>query len=89
MKKRRMVFIPEVNPKSFVFLFEKGTSGTSWSLRDYSIRNCVMEHGPRDFRWTADEIHQKAQYSFDAPTVSTDDLAFWHKQTEETQQPVS
>ena len=83
MKKRRMIFIPEVNPASFVFFFERGNSGTSWSLRDYSIRNCVRERGPRDFPWTADEIHQKAQYSFDAPTVSTDDLAFWRKQTEE------
>jgi hypothetical protein len=83
MKKRRMMFIPEVNPTSFVFFFEKGTSGTSWSIRDYSIRNCVRERGPRDFHGTADEIHQKAQYSFDAPTVSTDDLVFWHKQTEE------
>jgi hypothetical protein len=83
MKKRRMIFIPEVNPKSFVFFFERGNSGTSWSIRDYSIRSCVRERGPRDFHWTTDEIHLKAQYSFDAPTVSTDDLAFWHKQTEE------
>ncbi len=83
MKKRRMMFIPEVNPQSFVFFFEKGNSGTSWSIRDYSIRNCVRERGPRDFHWNADDVHLKAQYSFDAPTVSTDDLTFWHKQTAE------
>lgn len=80
-KKRRMMVIPEVNPKSFVFFFEKGNSGGSWSIRDYSIRNRIKEYGPRDFRWTADEIHQKAQHSLDAPTHHTDDLAFWHEHT--------
>jgi hypothetical protein len=47
-KKRRMMFIPEVNPSLFVFFFERGNSGTSWSIRDYSIRNRVKEYGPRD-----------------------------------------
>jgi hypothetical protein len=83
MKKRRMIFIPEVNPKSFVFFFERGNSGTSWSIRDYSIHSRVKEYGPRDFQWTADDICERARNSFDAPTVSTDDLAFWHKQTED------
>src|ERR1035441_3448763 len=82
MKKRRMMFIPEVNSKSFVLFFERGNSGTSWSIRDYSIRNCVRERGPHDFQRTADEIHEEAQFSFDAPTVSTTDLSFWHQQTD-------
>ena len=80
-KKRRMIFIPDVHPRSFVFFFERGNSGASWSIRDYSIRNRVREYGPRDFRWTADEIHQKAQHSLDAPTHHTDDLTFWHEHT--------
>ena len=83
MKKRRMMFIPEVNAKSFILFFERGNSGASWSIRDYSVRNCVRERSPRDLERTADEIHQQAQFSFDAPTVSTGDLAFWHKQTGE------
>jgi hypothetical protein len=77
-KKRRMMLIPDVNPKSFVFFFEKGNSGTSWSIRDYSVRNRVKEYGPRNFHWTADEIHERAVHSIDAPTVSTDNLAYWH-----------
>jgi hypothetical protein len=82
-KKRRMMFVPEVDSRSFVFFFERGNSGTSWSIRDYSIRNRVREFGPHDFRWarTADDIHQKAQHSLDAPTHHTDDLAFWHEHT--------
>lgn len=83
MKKRQMMFIPEVNPSSFVFFFERGTSGASWSIRDYSINNSVRERGARELGWSAEEVHLKAQYSFDAPTVSTEDLAFWHKHTSE------
>ena len=78
MKKRRMMFIPEVNSKSFIFFFERGTG---WSIRDYSVKNCVRERGPANSQWSADELHEKARYSLDAPTVRTDDLAFWHKYT--------
>jgi hypothetical protein len=53
--KRRMLFLPEVNPKSFVFFYDRGSSGTSWSIRDYSIRNRVKKYSPHDFRhWSAD-----------------------------------
>lgn len=83
MKKRRMMFIPGLNPTSFVFFFERGNSGASWSIRDYSIRNRVKEYGPHDFPWNADDICQKADQSLDAPTHQTGDLAFWHQYTSE------
>jgi hypothetical protein len=76
-----MMLVPDINSKSFVFFFEKGTSGLSWSIRDYSIRNRVKEYGPQDFHWTADEVNAKASQSLDAPTVSTNNLAFWHEHT--------
>jgi hypothetical protein len=82
-KKRRMIFVPDVHPRSFVFFFERGNSGTSWSIRDYSVKNRVKEYSARDFRWTAAEIHQKAQHSLDAPTHHTDDLMFWYEHTAE------
>jgi hypothetical protein len=84
--KRQMLFVPEVNPTSFVFFFEKGNSGMSWSIRDYSIGNRVRVYRPGDFQWTADDIFQKARYAFNAPAHQTDDLAFWHKQTVELNQ---
>lgn len=82
-KKRRMMVVPEVNDKSFVFFFERGDSGRSWSIRDYSIENRVKEYGPSEFSWSADDVHQKAQHSLDAPTHSTHDLAFWYRHTQE------
>lgn len=81
--KRQMLFVPEVNPSSFVFFFEKGNSGMSWSIRDYSITHRVRVYRPGDYQWTADEILQKAQHAYNAPAHQTDDLAFWHKYTAE------
>lgn len=75
-KKRRMIVVPEINDRSFVFFCERGESGTSWSIRDYSVENRVSEYGPSELPWSADDIHQKTKHSLDAPTHSTHDLAF-------------
>ena len=77
--KRQMLLVPEVNPDSFVFFFETGNSGTSWSIRDYSIAHRVKTHRPGDSQQTADYFFQKARYAFNAPRHDTNDLAFWHK----------
>jgi hypothetical protein len=81
IKKRRMIFIPEVNPKSFVFFFEKGETGRSWSVRDYSVEHIVQRFGPDDLPWTAQEIQERTVLSIDAPAVRTEDLAFWFDHT--------
>lgn len=80
-KKRQMILLPEVNPHSFVFFFERGDSGSSWSIRDYSTENRVTLRGPMDYPWSAEEVRQKARSSRDAPTHITGDLAFWHRHT--------
>ncbi len=79
--KRQMLFVPEVNPTSFVFFFEKGSSGMSWSIRDYSIANRVRTNRPRDLNQTADYFLQKARYACNAPAHNTNDRSFWHKHT--------
>ena len=38
----------------------------------------MKELGPHHFQWTADEVHERAVHSIDAPTVATDNLAFWY-----------
>lgn len=76
-----MLFIPEVNPASFVFFFERGGSGASWSIRDYSVPNRVCTLRPVDRPWMADDIFLKARRALDAPAHDTNDLAFWHNYT--------
>ena len=80
-KKRQMILFPQANVKTFLLFFEKGNSGCSWSLRDYSVAQQVVERYAYEFGCSAMEVRQKALYAFDAPTVSTTDLNFWHEYT--------
>jgi hypothetical protein len=54
---------------SFVFFFERGNSGTSWSIRDYSIADPVRVYRPGDFPWPADDILNKARYAVKPATA--------------------
>lgn len=81
MKKRQMILLPQVNAHSFVFFYEAGTSGRSWSIRDYSVPYKVSQYRASAFDWTADQVHSMALASLDAPTHPTSDLDFWHKHT--------
>lgn len=81
--KRQMVFVPEINSASFVFFFERGSSGTSWSIRDYSVPNRVRTLRPGDKPWTAEDIFLKARHACNAPVVDTNNLGFWHSYTAE------
>jgi hypothetical protein len=86
-KKRQMVFIPEVNAASFVFFFEKGDSGLSWSIYDYSAEEPPAKRFDRSrFPWTAHQVRSKAIHSFDAPTVGTNEYEYWHGHTLELNQ---
>jgi hypothetical protein len=90
-KKRQMMFIPAINPTSFVLFFEKGDTGLSWSIHDYSEwgksnkKGKWDEHGQfrlykrNDYRWTADQVREKAKYPFDAPTIPTAEHEEWRK----------
>jgi hypothetical protein len=83
-KRRQMIFAPDINPNSFVFFFQKGDSGNSWSIRDYSEPNRAS--GARyahEFGFSADQLWSKVMQNFDAPTHSTADLGFWHRHTQE------
>jgi hypothetical protein len=80
-KKRKMIFVPDVNPRTFLMFFERGTSGYSYSLRDFSVRNRVSERYAKEFQWSADELCRRATYMFDAPTMDTNNLDFWHTYT--------
>jgi hypothetical protein len=81
MKKRQLVYVPEVHPTSFVLLFEKGTTGLSWSVRDYSDSKRASVRYARELSLTLSAIREKAMRSglmFDAPIVATTDGDYWH-----------
>jgi hypothetical protein len=81
-KRRQMIFAPALNPKSFVFFFQKGNDGNSWSIRDYSVPNRAP--GPRyarEFNFSVDDLWAEVVQHFDAPAHPTTDLGFWHRHT--------
>jgi len=76
-----MVLVPQISPRSFLFFFDKGGTGYSYSRRDYSVPNHVTERYTRDFGWTADELRGKAVHAYDAPLLDTKRLTDWHSYT--------
>ena len=81
MKKRQLVYVPEIHPTSFVLLFEKGMTGTSFSVRDYSNSKRASVRYAGELNLTLSAIRERAMRSglmFDAPTVATTDGDYWH-----------
>jgi hypothetical protein len=73
-----------------VLFFEKGDTGLSWSIHDYSEWGKSNQKGKwneegqfrrcdrKDYRWTADQVRQKAKYAIDAPaTTPTTEHEYW------------
>lgn len=84
--KRRLVFCPQFNPSSVVLLFEKGTGGESWSVRDYSQPGTISTRYAKDFTDALSSYVQDIRQSWDAPVVSVSDFGFWHNLTVEKNQ---
>ena len=75
---RKLIYCPDVCTQSFVLLLEKGDSGESWSIRDYSQPGRVTVRHAREFLLSLQQVKQGSTSTLDAPVVSTSDLTFWH-----------
>jgi hypothetical protein len=80
-RKRQMLLVPEINPESFLFFYEKGMSGYAYSLRHNSSPHHVSLRYARDFPWTAGEIRAKAACIYDAPYLDVTRLNEWYEYT--------
>ena len=78
---RKMVYCPTINSSTFVLLFTKGSSGDSWSVRDYSDPSRVSVRYAHEFPLPLDDLMASAVYGEDAPARATGDLAFWSELT--------
>lgn len=87
MSHRQLIYVPEIHPESFVFFYYRGTSGNSWSIRDYTRQPEVLKY-QKDFSRTADEVLKLAakpgRYALPAPAHRTDDWTFWNRLILET-----
>jgi hypothetical protein len=82
-KKRQLLYLPAINTGTFLFFFQKGDDQRSWSLRDYSEPHRCGEWYAKDYGVDATEILAQARHAYDAETVSTKDLAYWHQRITE------
>jgi hypothetical protein len=82
--KRKLILCPDINSSSFVLLFEKGTSGASWSVRDYSEPERVAIRYAREFTFDLDGLFERTIQAIDAPAIPTNDIHSWHRLTLET-----
>lgn len=85
MSRRLMIYVPEIDPRTFVFFFYKGETGRSYSVRDYSVSGCRGERYAAEFPYRAEEIVATAQrpgcYCFPAEAHPTTDNGHWHRRT--------
>lgn len=85
--RRRLLYNKGVAPNTFVFFFHKGSSETSWSVRDNSVPGSVGLRYATDFQDAAgriplaSEIRASAEYDFPATAHPTTDLDHWHTVT--------
>lgn len=77
MKKRQLIYIPEINPDSFVLLFSKGDSGDSFSIREYPQSGGVRVRYSDSIPFSLNQLFSMVKHGFDADTHWVDDEAFW------------
>jgi hypothetical protein len=77
--RRKLVYVPEINPDTFLFFFTRGNSGRSYCLRDYSRIGKLKEDYADKFTYTDQDILTMARYKLDAPILDTHDLNSWRQ----------
>ena len=81
---RWLIYVPEINPGSFVFFYFKGASGRSWSIREY-LGPAPSVRYAKDFpaAWTPEVVLDMADregcFAVSAPTVDTNDIGYWRE----------
>jgi len=80
MTKRQLIYVPEINPRTFLFFYFKGDAGRSYSFRDYTVASGVHTTYANQHPYTANQIVAMAKYSVDAPKHDTNDIRFWREE---------
>lgn len=84
MGNRKFVYIPEINPDTFLFFYHEGSSGKSFSFRDYRAHGKPKTRYAKSYpSFSADQLLKLAQHVFDAPTHPTTDNEYWRSKIQE------
>ena len=81
--RRWFIYVPEIDPDTFVFFFYKGNTGRSWSVRDYSTGRPVTRYA-KEFNWTAEQVleltRRAGSYAVPATKAPPTDEAAWYQE---------
>jgi len=80
MKSRQLIYVPEINPNTFLFFFRKDDS---YSLREYPKEGGIILSYGKSYPYNADEILNMAKFRENARTHPTTDQKFWRKEIDE------
>ena len=80
LKKRQLIYIPEINAKTFLFFYRKEDS---YSLREYPKQGGIRLSYGKSYPYTADEILNLAKFKEDAPRHPVSDENFWRQKIDE------
>jgi hypothetical protein len=84
--KRNLIFVPEINPNTFVLFYYEGDRGSrSYSVRDFpEAQRAATTRYANKFPYTAGEIldlaHREGSYCLPAQVHRVDDIAFWRSE---------
>ena len=84
MGNRKFVYIPQINPNTFLFFYHEGSSGKSFSFREYPAQGKPKTTYAKAYpSFSADQILKLAEHVFDAPTHPTTDNEYWYSKIKE------
>lgn len=88
MTGRYLIFVPEINPNTFVFFYSRGSSERSFSIRDYTTGSSPLLRYANEFpddvtsemilSWT----NRPGNHRVKAEPRDTNDVAFWRRRIE-------
>lgn len=83
MKNRQLIYIPDIEPNTFLLFYFKGETGRSYSFRDYTLcQNPPKLTYAKDYSYSVDEIISMSKWIIDAESISTKNVDYWRKQIE-------
>ena len=80
---RELIYCKDVHRGSFVLLYVRGSSDSSWSIRDYSVPGTISVRYAKDFRFSLSELLERSTHRLSAPATSVNDLNFWHSRIQQ------
>jgi hypothetical protein len=79
MANRQLIYVPKIEPDTFLFFYFEGDTGRSYSFRDYRTDPPKLTYA-KAYPYSADDIMSMATWQFDAEVISTKNVGYWREE---------